>query len=105
MDEIARYLAAMSDLDPGLTVNVARAVRRGRNTCYDIAEGKEPATVLNNARLRFDGGNAQVDEAKAKRIVEIVTDSGLLDAYRAGLFDGAPDLADLLAPFRGGEAT
>ena len=70
--DVPGYLAALRGIDPGLTVNEGRAVSRGENTCLDIRQGKPEATVVDNARQRFDGGNAPVDEAKARRIVGAV---------------------------------
>lgn len=62
----------MRTIDPGLVANESRALRRGRDVCLDISEGKPEAQVIENARLRFDGGDASVDTAKATRIVQAV---------------------------------
>lgn len=66
------YLDALKAIDPGLVVNKDRAVNRSKNVCADIQAGKDDATVIKNAAARFNGGDATVDEAKAKQIVEVI---------------------------------
>jgi hypothetical protein len=93
----AAYLAALTALDAGLTVKPERAIRRGRNTCYDLGEGKRTETILDNTRQRFDGGHASVDAAMAEKIVKACGDSGLLDLYKSqGGSTTDPGLAGLL---------
>lgn len=77
-----RYLSELASLDPGLTGKPERALRRGCNCCFDIVSGKADATVLDNARQRFDGGHVTVDAALAARILVVIRESGLLDWYR-----------------------
>lgn len=62
----------LSAIDPGLTVNRERAVRRSVNVCDDIRTGKDKATVVKNAAFRYDGGDASVDNAKAAKIVAAI---------------------------------
>jgi Protein of unknown function (DUF732) len=70
--DVPAYLAALRVIDPGLVTNEDRAVRRGRDVCLDISQGKPEETVINNARLRFDGGDAAVGPEKARMIVDAV---------------------------------
>jgi hypothetical protein len=69
----SRYLEALTRVDPGLTVNTDRAVRRGQRVAeahqrYEYDTGK----VLDYTRREFDGGNASVDAAKAAEILAVV---------------------------------
>lgn len=63
------YVAALTGIDPGLTVNVDRAVRRGRNVCQKVASDGLNAKTTDYVWQEFDGGNASVDTAKATRIL------------------------------------
>ena len=65
----------LTAIDPGLTVNEERAVRRSVNVCDDIRKGKDGKTVISNAAYRYDGGDASVDNAKAEKIVKVIKDS------------------------------
>lgn len=65
----------LTAIDPGLTVNEERAVRRSVNVCDDIRKGKDDKTVTGNAAYRYDGGNADVDNAKAEKIVKVIKDA------------------------------
>lgn len=75
---VAAYIAAMKAIDPGLTQSLSgsnreeRAVSRGENTCLDMKGGKPEAALIKNTAARFDGGDASVDEAKAKRILPLI---------------------------------
>ncbi|MEU4675186.1 DUF732 domain-containing protein [Amycolatopsis sp. NPDC023774] len=71
------YLEALRSIDPGLVENRARAILRGRDVCDDLAQGKDRATVVKNAALRFAGGHASIDQAKAEKIVAAIGSSGL----------------------------
>lgn len=64
------YLREIAAIDPGLTVNHDRALRRAENICQEIADGKDDATVIRNARERLSGGNASVDDDQAAAVVE-----------------------------------
>ncbi len=66
------YLADLAAIDPGLVVDADRALRRGQRVCERIAQQQTEAQVVEYARLEFDGGNASVDTAKARRIVAVV---------------------------------
>jgi hypothetical protein len=65
----------LTAIDPGLTVNEERAVRRSVGVCDDIRKGKDHDTVVGNAAYRYDGGNASVDNAKAEKIVKVIKDA------------------------------
>jgi pectin methylesterase-like acyl-CoA thioesterase len=65
-------LASLTSIDPALTANTERAVRRSVNVCDDILKGKDHATVVKNAAYRYDGGTAHVDTAKAEKIVTAI---------------------------------
>lgn len=65
-------LAALTAIDPALTVKKDRAVSRSVSVCDDIRKGKDDATVVKNAAYRYNGGDAHVDEAKGARIVEAI---------------------------------
>lgn len=69
VDKQAAFLTALSAIDPQLTSNKERAMRRAANLCLDIKEGKAPATVAKGAQLRFTGGDVTVNAAQAKQIV------------------------------------
>lgn len=93
---IGAFIEGMGEIDPTLITRPERAVRRARNVCYDIVECKPPATVVENARKRYDGGHTTVDTAMAARIIEVIRTSGFLDLYRRGELEPAPELIDLL---------
>ncbi|MFF7851911.1 hypothetical protein ACFZDF_30630 [Streptomyces sp. NPDC007910] len=65
-------LAALTAIDPNLTVKEERAISRSVGVCDDIRKGKDQATVVKNAAYRYNGGTATVDEAKGARIVEAI---------------------------------
>jgi hypothetical protein len=79
----AAFLAALKEIDPELVAKPDRALRRGRNVCFDLATGKPRETVVDNTRQRYDGGHATVSTAAATRIVAAVEASGLLALYEA----------------------
>ncbi|MDQ3151758.1 MAG: DUF732 domain-containing protein [Actinomycetota bacterium] len=70
-DARAPYLAGLTEIDPGLTVNEDRAIRRATNICLDIAQGTDEATVIGNTVQRLSGGNATINEAQAAQVVEL----------------------------------
>jgi hypothetical protein len=65
------YLNGIAAVDPGLTVNHDRALRRGANICDDIAAGKDEPTILGNARERLSGGNATITDEQAADAVAL----------------------------------
>lgn len=65
----------LTAIDPGLTVNEERAVRRSVNVCDDIRKDKDDKTVITNAAYRYNGGDASVDNAKAEKIVKVIKDA------------------------------
>ncbi|MGH3692559.1 MAG: DUF732 domain-containing protein [Pseudonocardiaceae bacterium] len=67
----AVYLAQLERIDLGLVVSTERAIRRAKNICLDIEQGKDEATVVNNAVQRLSGGNATIDKAQAAQVVEL----------------------------------
>ncbi|WP_121710117.1 hypothetical protein [Streptomyces sp. E5N91] len=68
-------IAALTAIDPNLTVKESRAISRSVGVCDDIRKGKDEATVVKNAAFRYDGGTASVDEAKAAKIVQAIKDT------------------------------
>lgn len=67
----AAYLSGLTAIDPNLTSNEDRAIRRATSVCLDIAEGKDEATVINNTRQRISGGNESLDDAKVAEVVDL----------------------------------
>ncbi|MFJ3537042.1 hypothetical protein ACIPQA_16415 [Streptomyces sp. NPDC090109] len=65
-------LAALTKIDPNLTVKEERAISRSVGVCDDIRKGKDDATVVKNAAYRYNGGTASVDETKGAQIVEVI---------------------------------
>ncbi|AUG76585.1 hypothetical protein CFP65_1705 [Kitasatospora sp. MMS16-BH015] len=65
-------VAALRAVDPALVVKEDRAVSRARNTCLDVRQGKDAATVQKNTASRFTGGSVTVTDGQAARIVEVV---------------------------------
>jgi hypothetical protein len=65
-------ITALTAIDPGLTIKDERAIRRSVDVCDDIRTGKDDATIIKNAAYRYDGGNASIDDAKAKKIVAAI---------------------------------
>jgi hypothetical protein len=63
------FLAALTAIDAGLTVDEDQALRRAANVCLDIKQGKDPMTVAKNAQLRYTGGNVTVNAGQARLIV------------------------------------
>ena len=71
------FVAALTAIDPGLTVNADRAVSRAGDICLDIEQGKTDEQVVRNTELRFEGGNVPDLSADQAR--------GIVDAARAYL--------------------
>lgn len=67
----AAYLAGLAEIDPTLTSNEDRAIRRATSICQDIAEGKDEATVINETRERITGGEETFDDARVADVVEL----------------------------------
>ena len=65
------YLSGLEKINPGLVANEDRAIDRATNICLDISQGKDEATVVNNAQQRLSGGNATIDNAQAAQAVEL----------------------------------
>lgn len=67
----AAYLAGLTSIDSGLTLNEDRAISRATNICLDIDQGKDETTIINNTVERLSGGNATIDEDQAADVVEL----------------------------------
>ncbi|MFC8583305.1 hypothetical protein ACFUGD_01830 [Streptomyces sp. NPDC057217] len=65
-------IAALTAIDPNLTVKEERAISRSVGVCDDIRKGKDQATVVKNAAYRYNGGTASADETKGAQIVEAI---------------------------------
>ena len=62
-----------ASIDHGLIEDEERAVRSDENACSDIAAGKDQATVLRTAVLRFEGGAVpELSAAQGRRLVAAV---------------------------------
>jgi hypothetical protein len=69
---------ALTKVDPRLTENTDRAVRRAKRVCDSVGryEGNE-AKGTDYTRQEFDGGTVTVDAGKAVRILAAIRSSGL----------------------------
>jgi hypothetical protein len=66
------YLEALTLVDPGLTVNPERAIRRGLRVIEAFQRHEYDADkVLDYTRQEFDGGFASVDSQKAGEILTV----------------------------------
>lgn len=74
-DQEKALIAALTAIDPNLTVKEERAISRSVGVCDDIRTGKDDATVVKNAAYRYDGGTASVDETKGAKIVQAIKDA------------------------------
>lgn len=70
-EDRASYLAGLRDIDPGLTSNEDRAIRRVTNICLDVEQGKDETTIINNTVERLSGGSATINETQAAEVVEL----------------------------------
>lgn len=67
------YLAALARIDPGLTVNTERVMRRAGRVCERII--RPPGgnlTLQQYTVLELSGGNATIDEAQAREVIKAV---------------------------------
>ncbi len=65
------YLLTLTAIDPGLTTNADRAMRRAKDICLDIQQGKDDATLARNTELRFEGGDVpDLTPEQAQQIVD-----------------------------------
>ncbi|MFI7532588.1 hypothetical protein [Streptosporangium sp. NPDC049376] len=67
-------LAGLRKIDPAL--DEPRSVERARNTCSDSLNGKPRDQIVENTRLRFDGGDARIDAADAEKILLLILQAG-----------------------------
>jgi hypothetical protein len=70
-DARAAYLAGLTAIDPGLTGDEDRAIRRAENICSDLEAGKDGQTVIGNTVQRLSGGNATINKEQAAQVVEL----------------------------------
>lgn len=70
-DSRAAYLTGLTKIDPGLTVNEDRAIRRATDICVDITQGKDEGTVVSNTVSRLSGGNATINTSQAADAVAL----------------------------------
>ncbi|MEU7617202.1 hypothetical protein AB0B27_14060 [Micromonospora rifamycinica] len=67
------YLDALAQIDPGLTANEERAIRRAEATCGDItAEGLSGAALTKRVVERLSGGNATIDSGQAEKAITLM---------------------------------
>ncbi|MFJ2029435.1 hypothetical protein [Streptosporangium sp. NPDC087985] len=64
------YLAALKEIDPGLTVNPTRVMRRAGRVCDRLLN--EPDGLPKYTVLELSGGNATIDEDQAKQVIDAV---------------------------------
>lgn len=67
---MALLLGALRDVDPGLVIDAERAVRRAKNTCLGVRQGKEDEVAALKAAQRFT--SSQVRTLTAKQGQDIV---------------------------------
>ncbi|HEY5835969.1 hypothetical protein [Streptomyces sp.] len=65
-------LGKLTGIDPGLTVSPDRAIRRAVNSCETLHTNPDRKAAVHTIALRFDGGNAHIDDAKAERIAAAI---------------------------------
>lgn len=68
----AGYINDLSKLDPGLTVNVGRAISRATNTCADIKDGLSGDALAERVVLRLSGGNATINKKQAEEAIKLM---------------------------------
>lgn len=67
------YIATIEDIDPGLTVNRDRALRRARGICDRIVNPPGGDITLTEYTVyMLSGGNAQIDKGQARRVIRAV---------------------------------
>lgn len=62
----ARFTADLTGIDPWLTVNPSRHLRRAVTICYDAYHGTPAKKLLYSTAYRYDGGQASVPQGSAK---------------------------------------
>ncbi|UQI46691.1 DUF732 domain-containing protein [Streptomyces sp. HU2014] len=71
-----QLIRALREIDAGLVAKEDRAVRRARDVCADLKQGKDETTVHSNARNRYQGGTVpSLTDDQAARIVAAVKGS------------------------------
>lgn len=70
--QIVLLLKSLNEIDPALIAKDDHAISRSQDTCLDLREGKDPATVQRNTRIRFTGGSVTVTDDQADEIVKAV---------------------------------
>ncbi|MFF4542488.1 hypothetical protein [Streptomyces aureus] len=77
--EEQQLLRKLKTINPGITVNKDRAVRRSVNTCREIQSGQKQKQkqkqLVKDVSYRFTGGNATVDEHQAAEVIKAVKDT------------------------------
>ncbi|GAA3026077.1 DUF732 domain-containing protein [Streptomyces glomeratus] len=73
--EEKQLLSKLHAINPGITVNEERAVRRSVNTCQEMQAGNSMKSIVTNTSARFTGGDATVDERQAAEVVKAVKDT------------------------------
>ncbi|UGQ12330.1 hypothetical protein LO772_01580 [Yinghuangia sp. ASG 101] len=66
-------IAALTAIDPALTTSADTAIFHAMSTCDDLRIVKDRATVVAYAADRYRGTGADVDTAKAARIVDAIS--------------------------------
>ncbi|MEU4234176.1 DUF732 domain-containing protein [Nonomuraea sp. NPDC026600] len=68
------YLATLKSIDPGLTVNTERVMRRAGRVCERILHGADGGTMTleKYTVAELSGGNATISEAQAKQVIAAV---------------------------------
>ncbi|MEU7410598.1 hypothetical protein AB0B40_14950 [Streptomyces sp. NPDC042638] len=73
--EEKQLLRKLTSINPGITVNRERAVRRSVSTCQEIRDGQKGKQLVKEVSYRFTGGNATVDERQAAEVIQAVKDT------------------------------
>lgn len=67
------YLATLADIDPGLTVNTNRVMRRAYRVCDRILRPVGGTKGLIEYTVQeLSGGNATIDDAQARQVIKAV---------------------------------
>ncbi|MCF3131955.1 hypothetical protein [Streptomyces olivochromogenes] len=73
--EEKQLLRKLTSINPGITVNRERAIRRSVSTCQEIQDGQKGKQLVKDVSYRFTGGNATVDERQAAEVIQAVKDT------------------------------
>ncbi|MGW4411169.1 hypothetical protein ACWEJ6_44560 [Nonomuraea sp. NPDC004702] len=73
-DQAEKLLYGLREINPEL--DRARSIDRARNVCSSLLSGITRAKIIEGARIRFEGGDVEISDADAQKIVKLVEDGG-----------------------------